>query len=111
MTSGIPGIPGPDALQPLGAEVAALVRQELERIPREYLGQARRGRTGLRMVAGATVLGSMAAGSVTALAIRLLERRPAAAPATTAAVFGAASAALAAAGRARLRRAWSPVPD
>ena len=111
MASAIPGVPGRDALQPLAAELGSLVRRELQQFAGEYFGQARRGRTGLRMVAGATVLGSMSAGSTTALVIRLLERRPAVAPATTAAAFGAASAALAVAGRARLRRAWSPVPD
>src|SRR4051794_25324733 len=99
MTSGIPDVPGipdvsgRDVLQPLSAELGALVREELQRVQREYLGQARGSRTGLRMVAGAVVLGSMAAGSATALVIRLLERRQAAAPATTAVVFGAASAA------------------
>jgi len=114
MTSGVPGIPGVpgrEALQPLIAELRALVREELHRIPQQYLDPARGGRIGMRMLFGAAVLGSMAAGSATALAIRLLEKRPAAAPATTAAVFGAASAALAAAGRTRLRRAWAPVPE
>ncbi|MGY1604431.1 phage holin family protein [Geodermatophilus sp. SYSU D00815] len=111
MTSGIPGIRAGDLAQPLGEELLALVRQEVRRLQRDYLGKARQGRTGARLLGGAAVLGSMSAGSTTALVIRLLERRPGTAPGVTALVFGAGAAALAAAGRARLRQAWAPLPS
>ncbi|MGY1616536.1 phage holin family protein [Geodermatophilus sp. SYSU D00691] len=111
MTSRIPGIPTDDLLRPLRAELGDLVREEVGRALDGYLGKAREGRTGTRMLAGAAVLGSMSAGSATALLIRLLERRPAAAPGVVAAALGAAATALAAAGRRRLRAAWSPAPS
>jgi Putative Actinobacterial Holin-X, holin superfamily III len=110
MTSSVPEIPTGELVQALSAELSALVRQELQRIQQDYLGKARRGRTGVRMIGGAVVLGSMATEAATDLVIRLQERRSAAPPAVTAAVFGAAAAALAAAGRMRLRQAWSPLP-
>lgn len=111
MTSGIPGLRAGDLLEPLSAQLPALVRQELQRVLQEYLDKPRQGRTGMRMLGGSVVLGSMAAGSATALVIRLLERRPVRSPAVTTVLFGAPAAALAAAGRARLRQAWSPVPE
>jgi Putative Actinobacterial Holin-X, holin superfamily III len=109
--TGIPGVPTGDLLQSLRADLSSLVRQQFQSVVQEYLGKAGQGRTGARLLGGSAVLGSMAAGSATALAIRLLERRPATAPALTAALFGAAAAALVARGREQMRRAWSPLPQ
>lgn len=113
MRPGIPGIPTGDLLQPVRAELATLVRQELQRVQQEWVGKARQGRTGARMLGSSAVVGSMAAGSATALVIRLLDRRmsPTSSAAVATALLGAGASALAAAGRARLRQAWSPVPQ
>jgi Putative Actinobacterial Holin-X, holin superfamily III len=110
MTAGIPGIPSGDLLQALTGELSRLVHREFQLLREEVLGTARRGRTGARMIGGSAVLGSMAAGSGTALLIRLLDRRlpPTASAAVVTAVLGAGASALAAAGRARMREAWNP---
>ncbi|MGY1639913.1 phage holin family protein [Geodermatophilus sp. SYSU D00703] len=110
MTAGIPGVPSGDLLQPLTGELSRLVHGEFQRLREEFLGPARRGRTGARMLGGSVVLGSMAAGGTTALLIRLLDRRlpPTASAAVVAAALGAGASALAAAGRAQMRQAWQP---
>ena len=109
MTGGIPGVPGNELLQSLSADLTALMRQEFQALQRELTNPFLRFRTGARLLGGSAVLGSMAAGGATALAIRLLDRRlPATASAavvTTA--LGAGASAMAAAGRARMRQ---PVP-
>jgi hypothetical protein len=110
MTSRIPGVPSPDPLQPLTEELRAVVHQEVERVWRETTRPYRKSRTAVRLLGGSAVLGSMAAGSATALLIRLLDRRmpPAASAAVTAAVLGAGASAMARAGRARMRGARRP---
>jgi hypothetical protein len=110
MTSRIPGVPGQDLLQPLTEQLGTVVRQEVERVWQETTRPFRGSRTARRLLAGSAVLGSMAAGSATALLIRLLDRRmpPTASAALTAAVLGAGASAMAKAGRARLRGAAGP---
>jgi hypothetical protein len=110
MTSNIPGVPSRDLLQPLTEEIGAVVHQEVERVRREMARPYQESRTGVRLLGGSAVLGSMAAGSATALLIRLLDRRmpPAASAAVIAAVLGAGASAMAQAGRARMRGAWTP---
>ncbi len=113
MTSGIPGVPSRDLLQPLTEELGAVVHREVERVRHEVMRPYRETRAGARLLAGSAVLGSMAAGSATALVIRVLDRRlpPTASATVTAAVFGAAASVLAAAGRARMRAARGPAPQ
>jgi hypothetical protein len=110
MASRIPGVPDHDPLQPLTEQLGAVVRQEVERVRREITSPYRESRTAMRLLGGSAVLGSMAAGSATALLIRLLDRRmpPTASAAVTAAVLGAGAAGMARAGRARLRGASVP---
>ncbi|MGY1771332.1 phage holin family protein [Blastococcus sp. SYSU D00813] len=110
MTTSIPGMPGSDPLRPLTDELGAVVHREVERVRREVTRPYRESREGVRLLGGATVLGSMAAGAGTAAVIRLLDRRmpPVASAAVTAAVLGAGASAVAAAGRARMRTAWAP---
>ena len=113
MTSGIPGVPSRDLLQPLTEELGAVVHREVERVRQEIMHPYRETRAGARLLGGSAVLGSMAAGSATALVIRLLDRRlpPTASTAVTAAVFGAGASVMAAAGRARIRAARGPAPQ
>lgn len=104
MTSRIPGVPNADLLQPLTEQLGAVVHQEVERVWRETTRPYRESRTAVRLLGGSAVLGSMAAGSATALLIRLLDRRipPTASAAVTAAVLGAGASAMARIGRARM---------
>ncbi|MGY1742052.1 MULTISPECIES: phage holin family protein [unclassified Blastococcus] len=110
MTTSIPGMPGSDPLRPLTDELDAVVRREVERVRHEVTRPYRESREGVRLLGGAAVLGSMAAGAATAAVIRLLDRRmpPEASAAVTAAILGAGASAVAAAGRARMRAAWGP---
>jgi Putative Actinobacterial Holin-X, holin superfamily III len=110
MTSHIPGVPDRDLLQPLTEQLGAVVHREVERVWRETTRPYQESRTGVRLLGGSAVLGSMAAGSATALLIRVLDRRlpPAASAAVAAAVLGAGASVLAQAGRARMRGAVGP---
>jgi hypothetical protein len=112
MTSHIPGVPNADLLQPLTEQLGAVVHREVDRVWRETTRPYRESRTGVRLLGGSAVLGSMAAGSATALLIRLLDRRmpPTMSAAVTAAVLGAGASVLAQAGRARMRGAVGPPP-
>jgi hypothetical protein len=110
MTGGIPGIPGNELLQSLSADLTAAVRQEFQALQHELPNPFHRFGAGARLLAGSAVLGSMAAGGATALAIRLLDRRlPAtASAAVVTAALGAGASALAAAGRARMGQPVRP---
>jgi hypothetical protein len=110
MTSHIPGVPDRDLLQPLTEQLGAVVHREVERVWRETTRPYQESRTGVRLLGGSAVLGSMAAGSATALLIRLLDRRmpPTMSAAVTAAVLGAGASVMAQAGRARIRGAPAP---
>jgi Putative Actinobacterial Holin-X, holin superfamily III len=110
MTSHIPGVPDRDLLQPLTEQLGAVVHREVERVWRETTRPYQESRTGVRLLGGSAVLGSMAAGSATALLIRVLDRRlpPAASAAVAAAVLGAGASVLAQASRARMRGAVGP---
>jgi Putative Actinobacterial Holin-X, holin superfamily III len=109
MTGGIPGVPSNEPLQSFERRLTALMRQEFQAFQHELTNPFLRARAGARLLGGSTVLGSMAAGGATALAIRLLDRRlPAtASAAVVTAALGAGASAMAAAGRARMRQ---PVP-
>jgi hypothetical protein len=113
MTAGIPGMAGKDLLQPLSAELSRLVHQEFQQLRQELTGPFRRTGTGARLLGGSAVLGSMAAGGATALAIRLLDRKlpSTASAAVVTAALGAGASVLAAAGRAQMRQAWAPPPS
>jgi Putative Actinobacterial Holin-X, holin superfamily III len=112
MTSHIPGLPNNDLLQPLTEQLGAVVHREVERVWQETTHPYRESRTGVRLLGGSAVLGSMAAGSATALLIRLLDRRMPGtmSAAVAAAVLGAGASVMAQAGRARLRGAPAPGP-
>src|SRR4051794_18674454 len=75
MTGGIPGVPGNELLHSLSADLTAAVRQEFQVLQHELTSPFRRAGGGARLLGGSAVLGSMAAGGATALAIRLLDRR------------------------------------
>ena len=113
MTGAIPGVPGNELLQSLSADLTALVRQEFEALRHELTGPFQRAGTGARLLGGSAVLGSLAAGGATALAIRLLDRRlpGTASAAVVTAALGAGASALAAAGRARMRQALTSPPE
>src|SRR5215218_7010065 len=113
MTTNIPGVPSRDLLQPLTEEIGAAVHQEVERVRREMARPYQESRTGVRLLGGSAVLGSMAAGSATALVIRLLDRRMpgTASAAVVTAALGAGASALAAIGRARMRQALTSPPQ
>jgi len=112
MTSHIPGLPDGDLPQRLTEQLGAVVQREVERVWRETTRPYQESRAGVRLLGGSAVLGSMAAGSATALLIRLLDRRmpPTLSAAVTAAVLGAGASVMAQAGRARLRGAPAPGP-
>ena len=102
-----------DRFDKLRAELSALVHLEFQQLRQELTGPFCQIGTGARLLGGSAVLGSMAAGGATALAIRLLDRRlPAAtSAAVVTAAFGTGASALAAAGRPRIRREWTPIPE
>src|SRR4051812_27686260 len=103
MTGSIPGVPGNELLQALSADLTALMRQEFQALQHELTRPFLRARAGSRLLGGSAVLGSMAAGGATALAIRLLDRRlPAtASAAVVTAALGARASAIAGAAPAR----------
>jgi len=113
MTSGIPGASSLDPLQPLTQELGAVVHREVERVRQELTRPYRESRAGARLLGGSAVLGSMAAGSATALVIRLLDRRMpgTASAAVVTAALGAGASGLAAIGRARMRQALTSPPQ
>jgi hypothetical protein len=112
MTGGIPGVPGNELLHSLSADLTAAVRQEFQVLQHELTSPFRRAGGGARLLGGSAVLGSMAAGGATALAIRLLDRRltATASAAVVTAALGAGASALAAVGRARMRQAVASPP-
>jgi len=89
------------------------MRQEFQALQQELTSPFRRAGAGARLLGGSAVLGSMAAGGATALAIRLLDRRlpPTVSAAVVSAALGVGASALAAAGRARMRQAPTSPPQ
>jgi Putative Actinobacterial Holin-X, holin superfamily III len=113
MTSGIPGASSRDLLQPLTEELGAVVHREVERMRQELTRPYGESRAGVRLLGGSVVLGSMSAGSATALVIRLLDRRmpPMASAAVATTVFAVGASVMAAAGRTRMRMARGSAPQ
>lgn len=113
MTSGSSGTSTADLLQSISADLSALVRQELQQAQREITEKARKAGEGSALLAGAGLLGMLAAGTSVVLVVRVLDRwlpsRTAAAIATG--LYAGAAGVLAAQGVARLRRALPVVPE
>ena len=102
-----------ELLQSLTSELTTLVQRELEQARAELTGKARRAGRAAALLGGAAGLGVLAAGTASAVPVRLLERRfsPPTAAALATLLYGGGAAALASAAREELRRVGSLVPE
>ena len=104
---------GTEAFAALGRDVAALVRQEVERLRGELSETARETRTAAVLLGGAGALGALATGTSAVFLVRTLDKflpRPVAALVATG-LYGTGAVMLARLGLAELRRARSAVPS
>ena len=97
----------------LTQDVSALVREEIRAAQTELTGKARRAGRGGALLAGAGVLGALAAGSCAVFLQRTLDRvlPPRTSAAVLTVLYAGGAAALGAAGAGELRRAMPLVPQ
>ena len=102
-----------DLVKQLAGQTSTLVRQELDLAKAELSEKGRVAGQGAGMFGGASVVGLMAAGALTACLILALDKAMAAwlAALIVTVVLGAVAAVLALQGRNRLRAAAPPVPQ
>ena len=102
-----------ELVQTVSERAVVLVREEVDLARQELTAKARHAATGVAMVGGAALLGTLAAGTGTAGVVLLLSgrARPAASSFGVTALYAAGGAALAQEGIARLRGAAPPIPE
>jgi MFS family permease len=102
-----------ELVKQLADQTSTLVRQEIDLAKAELTQKGREAGKGAGLLAGAAVIGLLAAGALTAFLIMLLDGALAnwLAALIVGVVFAAIAGALALAGRNRIRRATPPVPE
>ena len=102
-----------DLVKQLAEQTSTLVRQEVELAKAEVAQKGQQAGKGAGLIGAAAVIGLLAAGSLTAFLIMLLDGALAnwLAALIVAVVFGAIAAILALQGRNRIRAASPPMPE
>jgi Putative Actinobacterial Holin-X, holin superfamily III len=102
-----------DLLKQLSDQTAALVRQELDLAKAELAVKGKRAGLGVGMFGGAGMFGLYAAGALTACLVLALATAVTGwlAALIVAAIYGAAGAVLALAGKSKVQQAVPPVPE
>jgi MFS family permease len=102
-----------DLVKQLADQTSTLVHQEMELAKAELAQKSRQAGKGAGLLAGAAVIGLLAAGALTAFLVLLLDGVLAnwLAALIVAVAFGAIAAILALQGRNRIRAATPPVPE
>jgi uncharacterized membrane protein YqjE len=102
-----------ELVKDLASETSTLVRQEIDLAKAEMTERGKRAGKGAGMLAGAALVGLLAAGALTACLIAALDLAMATwlAALVVTVVFGAIAAVLAMTGRKQIQEAAPPVPE
>jgi uncharacterized membrane protein YqjE len=102
-----------ELVKDLASETSTLVRQEIDLAKAEMTERGKRAGKGAGMLAGAALVGLLAAGALTAFLIAVLDLAMATwlAALVVTVVFAAIAGAMAMAGRKKIREAAPPVPE